>query len=117
MCSDGKNYYVARTTFGTERAIKITKHDVETGKIIAESPLTEAKSNETYASCAYIDGKIVTFYSDGTFVAINSDLKGNWESFDGFKFKDESEENATDFYGKPVKDVSITARFKITRCL
>ena len=105
MCSDGKNYYVARTTFGTERAIKITKHDVETGKIIAESPLTEAKSNETYASCAYIDGKIVAFYSDGTFVAINSDLKGNWESFDGFKFKDESEENATDFTGKPVKDV------------
>ena len=62
-------------------------------------------SNETYASCAYIDGKIVAFYSDGTFVAINSDLKGNWESFDGFNFKDESEENATDFKGKPVKDV------------
>ncbi|HBK01747.1 MAG TPA: hypothetical protein DDY77_01780 [Clostridiales bacterium] len=105
MCSDGKNYYVAHSAFATERAIRISKHDVETGKIIATSPLTEAKSNETYASCAYIDGKIVAFYSDGTFVAINSDLKGEWESFDGLKFKDEREENAIDFTGKPVKDV------------
>ena len=106
MCSDGENYYVAHTSYSDDtRSVKITKHDVATGKIIATSSETERKSSEAYASCAYIAGKVVTFFADGTCVCINPDLQGEWTVFDGFNFTDTREEGAIDFTNKPIKDV------------
>lgn len=91
MCTDGTYFYAARTSYaepGVGRGVIVTKHDVNTGAIIATSVKSLAGSNEACASVAYSEGKIIIFFADGTEWYIGTDLAGEWKEYDGFAFED-----------------------------
>ena len=89
LCTDGAYIYAACTSYSTgARGIVVKKYDAATGALVAYSPQTEAKSSEGHAGVAYIDGKIVTFMSDGTEYAIDPSLSGSWQPYKGLDFKD-----------------------------
>lgn len=88
LCTDGTYIYAASTSWSQgARAIVVKKYNAETGAYVRASQPTEAKSSETFAGVAYIDGKIITFMSDGTEYAIDPSLSGSWQPYTGLDFK------------------------------
>ncbi len=103
ICSDERYIYGACTGWSAgKRAILVKKYDPETGSLIAFSAPTAAESSEDFAGIAYIDGKVITFMSDGTKYCIDSSLTGSWEEYKGISFKD--------YENTPIYDAAYVAK-------
>ena len=104
MCTDGTYIYVTRAISETPRHLIVSKYDASTFELVASSPRTEARSEESNAGITYYDGKIIIFFADGTEWCIDPSLEGEWTEYTGFAFEGAESAGLRDVYYNDVTE-------------